>query len=1449
MSSRRVLASVSKTAVNRPKLPMRTKRVQSNDPFPTDFLDFLYALPPDTPSRTATGHSEPLKKRARIEQVETIPIARETITVSRPTQDGTPVKESIFKSNAHRFLTLRYEEASNILTISADGRFGFKWELGLGRLQLTKSALAVLNVLNQSQYDTSDEGVLWVRVAIGLERKNNNGNHLQVSLELNWNAASPHCLRNKTERAISQQVLDTFFSRGIAPYEGEKLSHREFYKAACIPDRDETGFSSLSVPGLNTSLFPFQRRALQWLLKREGVSWNDSRLNDGPGLEKLSLPSTTGLPFSFSMDRDADAKPVYVSHLYHVVTRDPTPFGVVETDFRGGILAEEMGLGKTVETISLICTHTRGSVPGVNIDAAQDKHVSGATLIVTPPPLKNQWVSEFSKHAPHLRVMVYEGLKARENKNDDGLISKLAGYDVVVTTYNVLQAEIYFAQEPPSRSLRHERKYQRPKSPLTEISWWRVCLDEAQQIESGVSNAAKLARWMSRVNAWGITGTPVKEDIKDLWGLLLFLRYEPFASSTAIWEALLTKHQDLFKPLFGRIALRHTKRIVRDELTLPLQRRYVITLPFTAVEEQHYRTQFKRMVNGAGFNENGAPIREGWDPAGPNAITDMKYILAQLRQSILHPSLGAGRHLRTGDQRNKALRTVDEVLDAMIERCEANIKSDQRLYLLAKLEQGRILALQPRTINEAMTVWRRVLIEIETAEKECRDQLQVEVEKDANSGDSQAEHSDQEIVTTRTGECRRQLRNMLDLHHRALFFLASASFQVKSDSARKNADPNLIRELEEQEVSGYQAAKTVRQEILQEARAKALSTIGSIRDKAAAKSFVEVPEIQWSSLHGIESFQVVRTFEQLSDALNQQAALIDEWREVIIGLLLRPLVDGDDEAETTGEEYANSTQVQDDLMVYTLALRAVIADRHYALSGLGNERVKFDTRAAETQAIKGEGHAPHTVRHLLRQREKLMPSSNGSSFRSIISELRELSSKFRAEMAVGSNRAKVELDIVEEHLRLIQKQSSSQTKVVTSLERELDSFVATTNARVIYYRQLQTVSDTVVALELEGVDIVTKLARALAQAQTAQNNIATAKSNLRYLLYLKKEGANADICFICQAPFTRGVLTPCGHQYCKECLLMWFKSKHTCPMCKRPLTEASLHDITLKKQEAKIQEEVLQVPEPSHSSANKPRSFGIYSQFSSGKLEAIKSIDLHGPSFSTKIDTLVRHLLWLRVEDPGAKSIIFCQHTEFFEVLRKAFDQHAIGYTCFNMKNGIERFTQDPAIECFMMDARAHASGLNLVNASHVFLCEPLLNTALELQAIARVDRIGQQHETTVWLYLIDGTVEESIYNLSVQRRLEHLGQNDKGKTKESAEEVSDLNLEAANSYELEKAGTMSKLMSKDQSLGEVVNDNDVWQCLFGHVAKANASADDRMNDPNVIRFLAGEAAEARQAN
>jgi len=131
-------------------------------------------------------------------------------------------------------------------------------------------------------------------------------------------------------------------------------------------------------------------------------------------------------------------------------------------------------------------------------------------------------------------------------------------------------------------------------------------------VETGVSNAAVVAREIPRVNAWAISGTPVRKDIDDLFGLLLFLRYEPFCNKD-VWSRLSRFNRDAFNALFADIALRHSKDIVRDEISLPPQHRMVVTVPFSQVEEQNYRELFSKMCEDIGFDTTGAPVSDGWD--------------------------------------------------------------------------------------------------------------------------------------------------------------------------------------------------------------------------------------------------------------------------------------------------------------------------------------------------------------------------------------------------------------------------------------------------------------------------------------------------------------------------------------------------------------------------------------------------------------------------------------------------------------------------------------------------------------------------------------------------------------------------------------------------------------------------------------------------------------------
>ncbi len=171
---------------------------------------------------------------------------------------------------------------------------------------------------------------------------------------------------------------------------------------------------------------------------------------------------------------------------------------------------------------------------------------------------------------------------------------------------------------------------------------------------------------------------------------------------------------------------------MRAELELPAQKRYVVTMPFTAIEEQHYQSQFKALARGFGLDTDGTPLQQDWDPDNPYTMDLMKRALAQLRQTVLHPELGPGR-LRALTQRNRPLRTIEEVLDAMIEQSESAIRTDQRTYITTKLKRGQLLENSPR-VKEALAIWEEAYREIRTIVKECREHLQTELENARQAG-------------------------------------------------------------------------------------------------------------------------------------------------------------------------------------------------------------------------------------------------------------------------------------------------------------------------------------------------------------------------------------------------------------------------------------------------------------------------------------------------------------------------------------------------------------------------------------------------------------------------------------------------------------------------------------------------------------------------------------------
>ncbi|KAJ5894393.1 hypothetical protein N7495_006084 [Penicillium taxi] len=1228
-------------------------------------------------------------------------------------------------------------------------------------------------------------------------------------------------------------------------------SPREFYENVHVPPDTEATSADIEFPDVACELFPFQKRAVRWLLGREGM-----KIDNNGGLSPLPS-SSSSLPQSFRPMKDADGQACYFSHLFMTITRDFSQWDDAKDSLKGGILAEEMGLGKTVELIALISLNRRQPQLTFDPNSLRD---SGATLIITPPAILEQWKDEIHRHAPKLRVHHYTGIKRTKQPSDDLIVEEIADFDIVLTTYDVISREIHYVNSEPTRSLRHVKRFEKRKTPLVRISWWRVCLDEAQMIESGVSNAAKVARLIPRQNAWAVTGTPIRRNIDDLFGLLLFLHYQPYCFSNSLWKRLYWRFGPVLASIIQAIALRHNKDHVRNELHLPPQKRVVITVPFTAVEEQYYSQLFEQMCYQSGLDESGSPLRADWDPDNIGTVEKMRSWLIRLRQTCLHPELSGGnrRALRIG---NGPLRTVDDVLEAMLENTDISIRTEERALLLSQLRRGQLLETAKRR-EESLSLWQAALEHSTRLVEESREQLRLlktienGVSKDnfkekVDDSDGETEDTDK---NSRVGQCRLKLRAALEVQHIAVFFTANAYYQIKSDPNRTQPDSEEFKSLEKKEEEGYETAKLIRQEMLTDISQKVKRHMRKIKEKKQKNQFVQIPKMKPHLYsRGVESYQLLNKFEDLCNALNNHAEQYNEWRSVMIDQVSQSLIDQEEDAELEGDEYERSTKHQDEMYVYMEALRSMYADRHDALTGQNNILISHEVRAGISQAQLGKGPSPQLFLSIMNTRSQLKPDPKLGSLRGIVVELRSLMTSLEWQANGGSARARAELEVVGEVLKNAGHMISEQLTVSSSLQREVEVLRDAMNVRLEYYRHLQQISDTVAPYDEEnsGKPMDEALfASKLKQEEALEGKIASLKSKRRYFIHLRDDSGAEDssrVCIICQSGFQAGVLTVCGHKYCSDCIGMWLGQNRTCPVCKKPLRRNDFHRITYNPQDLVAQEEEEHVKLDGGHSKN-----AIYTDISSGLLKEIKNIQLHD-SFGTKIDTIARHIIWLRKHDPGAKSIIFSQYKTFLGILQMALERFGIVSSSVDNSGGIEKFKNDPAVECFLLHGKAQSSGLTLINATHVFLCEPLINTAIELQAIARVHRIGQNRPTTVWMYLVSGTVEESIYDLSVTRRLAHIIAKEKQEKKSHSgipdEEVSvdaltETVIDSANSMELQ--GVLSDLMSYHEG-GENVPKDDLWQCLFGNHARKEVNKRPTDTEREVNRFLRGEAASQRK--
>uniref|UniRef100_A0A0R3RI69 SNF2_N domain-containing protein n=1 Tax=Elaeophora elaphi TaxID=1147741 RepID=A0A0R3RI69_9BILA len=213
------------------------------------------------------------------------------------------------------------------------------------------------------------------------------------------------------------------------------------------------------------------------------------------------------------------------------------------------------------------------------------------TLIIAPSTICHQWYEELKRHVrDDIKVDMYRGLINDGYKHPE----YLATQDVVICSFETLRQEVYFVEARPRLdSLRHSKRHHIAPTPLLAVEWWRICIDEAQMVESTSSSVALMCDGFKAVNRWCVTGTPITNSVQDLYGLVRFLRIQPFWNECWWRNALMNLYQigngKPISDLFSKIMWRNTKKTVSDQMLLPSKNSNLTVLRFTPIEEQFYR--------------------------------------------------------------------------------------------------------------------------------------------------------------------------------------------------------------------------------------------------------------------------------------------------------------------------------------------------------------------------------------------------------------------------------------------------------------------------------------------------------------------------------------------------------------------------------------------------------------------------------------------------------------------------------------------------------------------------------------------------------------------------------------------------------------------------------------------------------------------------------------------
>ncbi|EOU1668487.1 DEAD/DEAH box helicase [Clostridium perfringens] len=317
----------------------------------------------------------------------------------------------------------------------------------------------------------------------------------------------------------------------------------------------------------------------------------------------------------------------------------------------GGVLADDMGLGKTLQIIAFLLSQKKSK-----------------SIVVVPTSVIYNWMDEFEKFAPSIKIGLVHGSKSKRDKvlrdfkrglgikvEEENLKEKsYEKYDVLLTTYGTLKND--------------EKAYE-------NLSFDYCIIDEAQNIKNPAAQATlSVKNIKSRCNI-ALTGTPIENNLMELWSIFDFVMPGYLFTKERFRERFILDESNLseLKSLITPFILRRLKEDVLSELPEKLEKKYLVEMK--GKQKQLYSFYVKAIKNQ--LNENKSSEKSGRDKINLFAY------LTKLREICLDPSLVVPDY--TGG--SSKLTVVKEIVKDASESGKKILLFSQFTSVLKKIEE------------------------------------------------------------------------------------------------------------------------------------------------------------------------------------------------------------------------------------------------------------------------------------------------------------------------------------------------------------------------------------------------------------------------------------------------------------------------------------------------------------------------------------------------------------------------------------------------------------------------------------------------------------------------------------------------------------------------------------------------------------------------------------------